>query len=130
MIINDTREIYSIQDCLDVIEDILEEELGLGFNLIQAISEMFAEGFESTNWNRFKHANCPGCVRSPSDCDIQGGGNCIGIWHKIKAGQIQACPIRAGGTTSFSHEDGFKNIDIADHKFNVIKPMEEKENEN
>lgn len=125
---NDTREIYSIQDCLDVIEDILEKELGLGFHLIEAISEIITKDFEYTNWNRFKHANCVGCVTSPGDCDISHGrGNHIGIWHKIVAGKIQSCPARIGGTTSFSPEEGFRNIDIASHKFNVVEPLKKEE---
>lgn len=126
----DTREIYSIQDCLDVVEDILEKELGLGYKLIQAISKIITKDFHHTNWNRFKHANCPGCATNPDDCDINyGRGKHTGIWQKIVAGKTQACPARCDGTISFNPEEGFRNIDIADHKFNVVEPLEE-ENEN
>lgn len=121
---SDTREIYSIQDCLDVVEDMLKDELGLGFSLVQALSEIITRGFKYTNWNRFKHANCPGCVRSPDDCDV---GHDSEMWKRINAGKVQACPSRGGGTMSFSREEGFRNIDIANHKFNVVKPFEEGE---
>ena len=127
----DTREVYSIQDCLDVLDEVLEEELGLGFNIKKKISELIEQGFQYVNWNRFKHANCPGCVGSPEECDIAySRGECVDCWKQINADQMQSCPVRCGGTFGFNIDepkDGLVTIDLADHKFNVVLPADEEE---
>ena len=41
----DTREIYSIQDGVDVLEKLLKEELGLGYNTVCAITDQFRINF-------------------------------------------------------------------------------------
>ncbi|GAH40140.1 unnamed protein product, partial [marine sediment metagenome] len=65
------------------------------------------------------------CIADSKECDITfGRGEYIGVWHKINAGKIQACPARTGGTMAFDHKEGLRNIDIADHKFNVVESME------
>jgi len=44
--------------------------------------------------------------------------------------EVQACPIRHGGTMRYDAskpENGLVSIDIADHKFNVVLPINEEE---
>jgi len=125
---NDTREIYSIQDCQDIVDMLLEEELGCGECVREAIQERLRHEFKYVNWLRFKHANCPGCVCSPEECDIFYGRNEFhGTWEKIVNGKIQSCPARVNGTMFFDTgkpEEGIRHIDLADHKFNVVEILE------
>ena len=117
----DTREIYSIQDGVDVLEKLLKEELGLGYNTVCAITDQFRINFLYINWIRFQRANCVGCVSGPEECDVAYGRNEYrGSYDKIKAGQIQSCPARVNGTMMVERGKGIESVDLADHKFNVV----------
>ena len=123
----DTREIYSIQDCKKIVEEVLEEELSLGMNVIECLVDEIEKQFKYVNWIRFQDANCPGCVSGPKECDIAfGRGEYSGTWKKINAGEIQDCPARGGGGTFVQDEKGFRKIDIASHNFSVVEPLKEK----
>ena len=120
----DMREIYSIQDCLHIIEEVLEEQLGIKDRVIEAIQKEVNRQFKYVNWIRFQHANCPGCVSAPTECDIAcGRKEHEGSWKRIVAGEFQSCPARVGGTMMFDSnkpEEGLQHIDIAEHRFNVV----------
>lgn len=126
----DVREIYSIPDCTKIVDEILKEELGLGENVRESILKCVQREFRYINWIRFKNANCPGCVSSPSECDIAcGRGQYHGSWAKIVNGKIQKCLARINGTMSFNSEEGMQDIDIAEHTFNpvdILEPVRER----
>ncbi|HEA68223.1 MAG TPA: hypothetical protein ENI07_15595 [Desulfobacterales bacterium] len=125
----DNREIYSIQDCINILEEVLKEQLGLGDYVREAVCDEVERKFEYVNWDRFQSANCPGCVSGPDDCDIAyGKGEWGGAWQKIVDGNMQSCARRVNGTMQFNtaeQEKGIHPIDIADHEFNVVPPLKE-----
>ena len=80
----DKREIYSIQDCLDIVAEQLEKQFGFQEDVAEAFCNAVERGFKYVNWNRFKNANCPGCVSGPDECDIAyGRKEYRGTWAKI-----------------------------------------------
>lgn len=116
----DKREIYSIRDAQDIIEKVLKDELGLGYEVIEAINKRIGIEFDYINWVRFQRACCPGCVSSPDECSVAyGRDEFYGVWDKIHKGEITRCPARVNGTFTFE-EGAKKNIDLQGDAYTVV----------
>jgi len=120
----DDREIYSIQDAQDILEKVLNDQLGLGDKVIEVLNEILRSEFEYINWIRFCRTCCPGCVSGPEECVISRGVYPHqDIWKKIVAGEATRCPARTNGTMVFSPEEGMQKIDLQGDDYTVVKPF-------
>jgi len=111
--------IYSENDISDVIEDVNEDTINLGEELLEAFIKKVQYNLkEYTNLYRFYDRNCCGCVCSNKECDFAfNRGKARGACEKAKAGEIFNCPVRVNGSLRFdtNHpEKGLEKIDISD----------------
>lgn len=111
--------VYCEKDVTAAIEDVNEETINLGSNLLESFIKRVLHNLkEYTNLHRFYGRNCSGCVGSSEDCDFaHGRGKAKDGWKKAVAGEIFDCPVRTGGTLQFdtNHpEKGIETIDLSD----------------
>ena len=120
----DEREIYSIPDIEEIIENVLSEELGLGTSVINALKKQIRHEFQYINWIRFQRVFCGGCVSSPEECEMNRN---IGVWKRIVNGEkFTECPFRTNGTFAFDVNSGAKvKIDLSEGEtYTVVEQMD------